>query len=81
MTQSPRNVPMSALENNTKDMENLLEEAMDSDFISMSYIYHDNSQKIIQVSSSWNIWGLQVCGYYYKSNPAIANILTVNIAV
>lgn len=44
---------MSALENNTKDMENLFEEAIDSNFISKFYINHETLQKIIQVFGSW----------------------------
>lgn len=43
---------MSALESNTKDMENLFEEAIDSNFISMFYSNHETLQKIIQVFGS-----------------------------
>ena len=52
LTQLPRNVPTSALENNTKDIENLFKEAIDFNFISMFYINHEALQKIIQVFGS-----------------------------
>lgn len=43
---------MSALEHNTKDMESIFQEAIDSSFISMFYINHEALQKIIQVFGS-----------------------------